>query len=68
MNTELHYLKGKCMEIRNKISKLCGENLGDLNIIELQSLLTTQKVNENYMLLCYFIIQYCNIYILYSWV
>ena len=44
MTTELYYLKTKCNEIRNKVSKLCGENLGDLNILELQSLLNTQKV------------------------
>ena len=54
MTTELYYLKTKCNEIRNKVSKLCGENLGDLNILELQSLLNTQKVFVVLELLFYY--------------
>jgi len=43
-NRDISFLKTKCVEGQRKISELNGEKIGDLNIMELQTLLQTQKV------------------------
>jgi hypothetical protein len=44
-NRDISFLKSKCVESQRRISELSGEKIGDLNIMELQTLLQTQKVS-----------------------
>jgi hypothetical protein len=42
----IHYrLHGKCRDFKRRLAELQGEELGNLNVLELQSLLSTQKVS-----------------------
>lgn len=43
-NRDISFLKAKCVDSQRKISELSGEKIGDLNIMELENLLQTQKL------------------------